>query len=131
MDWYTLLSIWKYPKAGELAPVLEDIGIEPKYSYPWELAKDLASLIDRQRGMIYVKGEWRPLAWYDPIIDFFKWVGEQIYNFLKPYIGSVVLIVIGGLITWLASGYYKAVGAIPIIAGVYLLIMKLREQGVF
>jgi len=126
MEWYTLLSIWKYPKARELAPVLEEIGLEPKYSYPWELAKDLSSLIDRQRGMIYVKGEWRPLAWYDPIIDFFKWVWNQIYEFLRPYIASLVLIVIGGIVTWAARGYYKALGAIPIIAGVYLLLKELR-----
>jgi len=126
MDWYTLLSIWKYPKAGELAPILEELGLEPKYSYPWELAEDLASLIDRQRGMIYVRGEWKPLGLFDPIIDFFKWVWNSIYEFLKPYMTSLVLIAIGGIVTWLARGYYKALGAIPIIAGVYLLLKELR-----
>jgi hypothetical protein len=123
ISWLTKLEAWNYPKASELAPKLEEIGLDPnRYTYPWELGKDLHSLIDQRTKTIYVRGEWRPLAWYDPILDFFKWLWEQIYNLFKPYIIPIVLVAIGGLITYIAHGYYKALGAVPIGVAIYLLL---------
>lgn len=128
MRWIDVLTVWNYPNPTELAPILEELGLDPtKYRYPWELARDLRELIDSKRKMIYVRGEWRPLAWYDPIIDFFKWLWEQLQKLLSPYIKYIVLILMGGAITWIASGWYKVLGIIPIAVAVYLL---LREFGV-
>jgi len=128
ITWYEKLVAWNYPEPAELAPVLEEIGLDPaKYTYPWELGRDLRSLIDMKRKMIYVRGEYRPLEWYDPIVNFFKWLWEQIVNLFGPYIKYLALIAVGGVITWLASGWYKALGAIPIGVAIYLM---LRDFGV-
>ena len=81
MEWTTVLQVWGYPKASELAPVLEEIELDPSaYRYPWELAKDLRGLIKPKQRLIYVRGEWRPLEWYDPIVDFFKWLWDNQAN---------------------------------------------------
>jgi len=121
MRWVDVLTVWKYPNPIELSSVLEELGLDPaKYSYPWELAKDLRSLIKGK--MIMVRGEWKPLEWYDPILDFFNWLWQQLASFFAPYAKTIVLVGIGGLITWVASGWYRALGAIPIILGIYTLL---------
>jgi hypothetical protein len=128
MNWQYKLEAWGYSRASELAPILVELGLDPaQYKYPWELGKALHSLINPRTKMIFVRTEWRPLAWYDPILDFFKWLWEQIYNLFKPYIVPLVLVCFGGLITYIAHGYYKALGAIPVGVAVYLL---LKEFGV-
>jgi len=125
MRWLDVLTLWKYPKPTELAAVLEDLGLDPsKYTYPWELARDLRMLIDAKRKMIYVRGEWRPLAWYDPIIEFFKWLWDRLKEVLYPYMKYVILILLGAGITYIASGWYKALGVIPIAIAVYFLLKE-------
>jgi len=126
MRWEEVLSVWGYPGASELAPILEELELDPeKYHYPWELAVDLRKRIDVSTKTIFVRGEWRPLAWYDPILNFFKWVWEQISKIFMPYVTVIALVGIGGLITWIAHGYYKVFGVIPIGIGIYLLLKQL------
>ncbi|MHA1470397.1 MAG: hypothetical protein ACTSSP_07530, partial [Candidatus Asgardarchaeia archaeon] len=115
VTWEQKLEVWGYPKTYELSPVLSQIGLQQEYyKTPFELARDLRSLIDQKTRTIYVQGEWQPLAWYDPIIDFFRWLWDQIMNLLGPVVKYVGLILIGGLVMWVSPGYYKAIGAIPV-----------------
>ena len=115
ITWEDKLISWGYPKPQKLAPVLLDMGLCPDYfNTPQDLGKHLHSTYPSTR-MI-------PLEWYDPILDFFKWLWEQILLLLGPVVKYVGLIAIGAGITWLASGWYKSLGAIPIAVSVYLML---------
>lgn len=122
MRWIDVLTVWGYPKASELAPALEELGLDPnKYHYPWELGRDLKSIV-KTRGI----PDWI----LEKLGEFFKWLGSIIYEYLiKPYAIPLGLIVVGGIVTWVASGWYRALGAIPIGVGVYMLVKPALEGG--
>jgi len=113
MRWKTKLAEWGYPKAEELAPILESLGLDPAdYKTPLDLCRDLNRMV-------------LPKAIWDPIIDFFKWVWDWIYkNIIEPYKVPFILIAMGGAITWFARGVYKSFGAIPIGVAVYYILKK-------
>jgi len=114
MDWYEKLSSWGYPRAGELAPILESLGFNPEaYTSPYQLGRDLGSMVES--GQLVV-----PLSWWDPIKWFFGWLWETI----KPWAVDIGLILLGGVITTITSGWYKAIGAVPIIIAVYRIMKR-------
>lgn len=129
VTWNDVLKVWKYPEPERLSYALEYLGLNPEnYSSPFDLARDLRSIIDERNQIVYVKGEPVPFDLVEDIINaivgFFKWLWEQFMNLLSPYMPYVGLILLGSAITWFASGWYKALGAIPIIAAVYGILKK-------
>jgi len=123
VTWNEKLLFFGVPSdlAQRLSPILEELDLCPDYyRNPFQLGRDLRKLIDQRTKSIYVRGEWQPLAWYDPIADFFRWLWEQI----KPWMVDVGLIGLGALITWLAGSWYKAIGVIPMGIGIYDILVK-------
>lgn len=129
ITWYDLLTVWGYPDPASLSNALDYMGLDPsKYRSPFELARDLRQIVDERNQVVYVRGEAVPFDLIgdiiNAIVNFFKWIWEQFWNILSPYAIDIALIVLGSLITWFASGWYKALGAIPIIAATYDLLRK-------
>lgn len=120
MNWYEKLSIWQYPKAEELAPVLEELGFNPEaYTSPYQLGRDLRRFSEQQaRIRLEIPSE---------ITDFLKWLVEQIKKFIQENIAPISLMVGGGIATMFLPKWYKVIGIVPIVGGVYLM---LRHYGV-
>ncbi len=113
-SWEGRLSEWGYPRAGELAPLLRQLGLDPSlYSKPQQLSRDLLRL--RERGVV-------PLEWWGPIADFLNWLWKMI----QPYALGVGLIGLGAFMMWAIPGDYKVIGLAPIGGGLYLI---LRQAG--
>jgi len=118
ITWYEKLVAWNYPRASELAPALEELGLDPEaYANPFQLAEDLRK--------IAIPRGWEWIT--DPIKEFFQWLWEII----KPYVGGIALIGGGVLLTWLLPDKYKLVGIIPIGIGAYYIYKKIfgPEEG--
>jgi len=133
MDWLTKLRAWNYPYAEYLAPRLEELGLNPNaYGSPFDLARDLRKFLVPERGLAFVAGAWqyKPLAWWDPIVNFFKWLGEQIWKLLQPIATPLVLIIVGGIIMWVAPGVWKAIGAVPIIIAIWKVLEWAKIIGI-
>jgi hypothetical protein len=124
MNWDEKLEAWGYDRADELSLVLDEIGLDPEhYNTPLQLAGSLSQLI--QGDMIYVQGEFRPLAWYDIILDFFAWL----WSMIAPYAADIGLIAVGAFITWFAGGLYKAIGLVPMLYGVFDIMKRFGVIG--
>ncbi|MEM2262355.1 MAG: hypothetical protein QXK24_07880 [Ignisphaera sp.] len=122
MNWKEKLESWNYPYSEALAPVLDYLGLIPEYYRdPFQLAFNLQKLIDRRTRTIYVRGEWHPLAWYDPIVDFFKWIFEM----LRPYLAKLIVLGLGIALTIFLPSWYKIIGLIPVGISIYLLLKEL------
>lgn len=108
-----------------LAPILDEMGLNPlEYNKPIDLSRRLGGLINWEQKTIIINGEIHPLEWYDPILDFLKWIWEQIANFVSPWTVDIGLIIIGCMVTYLATGYYKSLGAIPIGVAIWDVLKK-------
>jgi len=108
MDWYSKLEEWGYPRVYELAPILTDLGLDPeKYVHPLELARDLKAIVI-------------PLEWWDPI----KWFFEWLWGMISPWAVDIGLILLGGLISWVTTGWYRAIGIIPIGIALYRILKR-------
>jgi len=119
--WNTRLKMWGYRRPQELAPILAEMNLCALcYDTPFQLAKAIQCRIDPETQMINIRGEWKPLAWYDPILDFLRWIWEQI----APWAVDVGLVALGAIITWLAGGMYKAIGVIPMGFGIYRILSR-------
>jgi len=106
--WVEKLEEWNYPKPYELAPILEELGLNPEdFQNPLQLGLKL-----RQIPI--------PMAWWDPIIWFFQWLWEII----KPYAVDIGLITLGGFMTMILSGWYKVAGLIPLGYGLYDILKR-------
>jgi len=94
MNWYAKLEAWGYPRASELAPILEELELNPE-AYGW-----------------------------DPITNFLNWLLEQIKPYLVDVgligLGAIITLLAGGwyrAIGLIPMGYgiydiMKRVGAI-------------------
>jgi len=120
MDWYEKLSSWGYPRAGELAPILESLGFNPEaYTSPYQLGRDLRRYYEQSvRARLEIPPE---------ITDFLNWLVEQIKKFLQENIAPISLMIGGGIATMVLPKWYKVIGVIPVVGGVYLM---LRHYGV-
>lgn len=111
--WYCRLSSWGYPSEyiWGLSNALDTLQINPDYfKTPIQLGKYLRK---------YERTEITTMDIWDDITKFFKWLGEQIWNWISPYAADIVLITIGGVASWFLSGWYKAIGVIPVAYGIY------------
>lgn len=115
MDWITKLEEWGYPHdKAALASALENLNLRPEqFKTPLQLASVIAQ--QRQREPSIASFEW-----WDPLQQFLQWVWEQI----KPWITDIGLIALGGFITWWASGWYRAIGAVPMVLGLYRILVR-------
>jgi len=114
ITWLEKLEAWNYPRAEELAPVLEQLGIEQRlFTSPVQLATCLSKL---------QRPEWIPLWTWEDIWKVIKNFLDWVWSFIAPWAVDVGLIALGAVITWLAGGWYKAIGVIPMGVGIYRIL---------
>jgi hypothetical protein len=115
MDWYSKLEAWGYPRASELAPTLERLGFNPEvYTDPYQLGRDLRKYEARTKALGF---EIPP-----EIVDFFKWLVDQIKKFVTENLPALSLMAGGGIATMFLPKWYKVIGIIPVVGGVYLML---------
>lgn len=123
MNWIDVLTAWGYPgDVYSVASYLEQLGLDPEYykNRKLELLNALKQHVQQTYGVMATGGceEWCTI----PVIcNFICWLWEQIAQYL-PDIGAIL---VGGLVMALAPGYYKAIGAAPLIWGMIDILKKL------
>jgi len=116
----------------EIAQALEMLGLRPEYyKNPLQLAADLRKIGELPRKKVVTLSAQPVTLVWDEISGFFDWLWEKIKELLdriwekfKPYLGDLILIVIGSGVTWLAPGYYKLIGGALIAYGAYDIYKK-------
>jgi hypothetical protein len=119
ITWEERLRSWNFPeeKIESLVLTLERFGLDPGlHVTPFDLARSLRSLERNLRTM--------GISLPPEIVDFFKWLIEQIRKFVEENFAALSLIVAGGIASALLRGWTKAVGIIPVVGGVVLLLRK-------
>jgi len=121
VTWYEVLEEWGYPKPEEVAPKLEELGLDPDYyaNNKVELFKALAQYYQEQTGMA-ITPRFECPDWLRWLCDFLSWLWGQI----KDWVIDIGLIVAGGLATNFLSGWYKAIGAVPIAIGILRILKR-------
>jgi len=115
MDWITKLEEWGYPHdKAALASALDALNLRPeRFETPLQLASVIAQYRQREPSIA-------SFEWWNPIQQFLQWVWEQI----QPWVVDIGLIALGGFITWWAGGWYKAIGAVPMVLGIYRILVR-------
>ena len=125
MNWVDVLTAWGYPgDIYSVASYLEDLGLDPEYykNRKLELFNILKQHVQETYGIMATPYEECQKWCTIPIIcNFICWLWEQIAQYL-PDIGAIL---VGGLVMALAPGYYRLIGAAPLIWGVYDILVKM------
>ena len=121
VSWLEVLRGWGYPKAEEVAPKLEELGLDPEYfkNRKHELFSVLVRYYQKQTGMS-LSPKFKCPDWLRWLCDFLAWLWQQI----APWVMDVVLIIVGGLATSFLSGWYRLIGGIPTLIGILRILKR-------
>jgi len=120
-----VLTAWGYP--GDIyatASYLEQLGLNPDYyaNRKAELLNVLMQHVQETYGVMAAPGqECKQWCTIPVICDFICWLYEKI----APYFVDIAAILIGGLVMAVAPGYYKFIGAAPLVWGIVDIMKKL------